>query len=248
MQRQTPARAFTTKMAALAIAAGLGAVTLAALADGHSAPQPAIHTTGKGEVVVAPNRAWVQLGVQSTQTGLAAAQAEVDATVQRFLKLTDDLGIDRKHVQSAQLSVSPQYEWTDKPRKRNLVGYQVSRGLTVDLRQLDLLGALLTRSINLGVNQSSGPQFDHTERDALYREALASATRDAKAQAAAMADALGVGLGPALELSAHAQHQPRPMRTMAMRMASDESAGAEQSYEAGQIVVQAQVNAKFAMQ
>lgn len=234
-------------LTALILAAGLFIAAPLAQAQTDGERIPAIHTTGKGEVVTEPDRAWVQLGVQATQTELASAQAEVDATVQRFLKLTDDLGIDRQRVQSAQLSVSPQYEWMDKPRKRKLVGYQVSRSLTVDLRELDQLGALLTRAIKLGVNQSSGPRFDHTERDALYRQALALATRDAKAQAGAMADALGVGLGRALELSAHGQQQPRPVHTMAMRMAADESSGAEQSYEAGQIVVQAQVNAKFAM-
>lgn len=246
MNRALPRR-FNSTIAAVAFAAGLIAAVPAAVAHDDSSKQPAINTNGKGEVVVEPNRAWVQLGVQSTQTELAAAQAEVDAVVQRFLKLTDDLGIARKHVQSAQLSVSPQYEWDDKPRKRTLVGYQVSRGLTVDLRDLDRMGALLTRAVKLGVNQSSGPRFDHTERDALYRQALALATRDAKAQAAAMADALGVSLGQALELNAHGQSQPRPVQAMAMRMASDESGGAEQSYEAGQIVVRAQVNAKFAM-
>ena len=235
------------KMAALAMAAGLGVATPAALAQNHKPEQPSINTAGKGEVVAAPDRAWVQLGVESTQTELAAAQAEVDATVQRFLKLTDELGIERKHVQSAQLSVSPQYEWTDKPRKRNLVGYQVSRGLTVDLRALDKLGALMTRALKLGVNQSSGPRFDHTDRDALYRNALALATVDAHTQAQTMASALGLGLGPALELSAHGQSQPRPVQMMAMRASVDESSGAEQSYEAGQIVVRAQVSAKFAI-
>ena len=167
--------------------------------------------------------------------------------MQRFLALTDELGIARQHVQSAQLRVSPQYEWDDKPRRRNLVGYQVSRGLTVDLRDLDRLGALLTRSVKLGVNQSSGPRFDHTERDRLYREALGHATRDARAQAQAMASALGVQLGRALELTAQGHHRPQPVRAMAMRMASDSAEGAEQSYESGQIVVEAQVGARFAM-
>lgn len=240
-------RSIRTRLAAFAVAAGLAAAAPGVMAHGDKPEQPSIHTTGKGEAMAEPDRAWVQMGVESTRKELADAQSDVDASVQRFLKLTDELGIARKHVQSAQLSVSPQYEWTDKPRKRNLVGYRVSRGLTVDLRKLELLGALLTRALKLGVNQSSGPQFDHTDRDALYRQALALATVDAHTQAQTMASALGVGLGPALELSAHGQSQPRPVQAMAMRMASDESSGAEQSYEAGQIVVQAQVNAKFAM-
>ena len=230
-------------------AASLFAVSLAAAQPAAAAgePTPAIHTTGTGEVVVAPDRAWVNLGVQATHEDLQAAQTEVDKTVQRFLALTDELGIARQHVQSAQLRVSPQYEWDDKPRRRNLVGYQVSRGLTVDLRDLDRLGALLTRSVKLGVNQSSGPRFDHTERDRLYREALGHATRDARAQAQAMASALGVQLGRALELTAQGHHRPQPVRAMAMRMASDSAEGAEQSYESGQIVVEAQVGARFAM-
>lgn len=240
-------RPIRTQFAALAVAAGLAAAAPGVLAHNDKPEQPTIQTTGVGEAIAAPDRAWVQLGVESTSKTLAAAQSDVDDSVQRFLKLTDELGIARKHVQSAQLSVSPQYEWTDKPRTRNLVGYRVSRGLTVDLRDLDLLGSLLTRALKLGVNQSSGPRFDHTDRDALHRQALALATVDAHTQAQTMASALGVGLGPALELSAHGQSQPRPVQAMAMRMASDESSGAEQSYEAGQIVVRAQVSAKFAM-
>ena len=73
----------------------------------------------------------------------------------------------------------------------------MSRQVEVELRDLEKLGQLLERSIDLGVNQVGDPRLDSSKRQDLEREALAKAVADARLNAEAVAKAAGARLGAA---------------------------------------------------
>src|SRR5690606_23570202 len=136
------------------------------------------------------------------------------------LKLTRELQIDQKYVSTTRISVRPEYNWDNEARERNLIGYFVSRQVQVDLRELDKLGVLLERSLDLGVNQAGDPQLNSSKRRDLEREALAQAVADAKANAETVARAAGGRLGAPRTISASGGYAPPPMpmmRAMAMQ-------------------------------
>ena len=146
--------------------------------DDHGADEfdaRTIAVSGQGEIQAEPDRAIVTLGVESRKPKMEDARAEVAKTVDAVLKLTRDLKIDPKYVRTTRINVQPEYNWDNNARERNLIGYYVSRQVEVDLRDLDKLGQLLERAIDLGVNQLGDPRLDSSKRRDLEREALAKA-------------------------------------------------------------------------
>ena len=187
--------------------------------------------------------------MEAREPTLEAARQRAYRTVEGLLKLTKELGIPDRQVDSTRLAVMPEYVWDEKTRQRRLVAYQVSRTVGIDLRDLQKLGVLLERGMSLGANQAGDPVLDHSRRRDLEREALALATRDAARNAGVMATALGMAAGSARSLNANQDSSaPVPfavaMSTRAAPMAVAD-AGAPQSYRGGEIVFRASVNASF---
>lgn len=209
-------------------------------------PEPrTIMVSGQGEVRAEPDKAMLQLGVESRKPTLEAARADVAKAVEAALKLTRDLKIEQKHVRTTRLNVQPEYNWDNEARERNLIGYYVSRTIEVDLRDLDKLGQLLERAVDIGINQVSDPQLDSSKRRDLEREALAQAVQDARLNAEAVAKAADARLGPPRTISANSGFVPPPvplMRTKAMAM---EAADSAQSYQTGQMGFTATVQVQY---
>jgi uncharacterized protein len=213
----------------------LASMLLAASAFAAEEQPRTIMVSGQGEIQAEPDRASVQLGVESRKPKLEEARAEVAKTVEAALKLTRDLKIDPKYVRATRVNVQPEYNWDDKARERHLIGYYVSRQIEIDLRDLDKLGQLLERAFDLGINQVGDPQLDSSKRRELEREALAKAVQDARLNAEAVATAAGARLGSPRTISASSGFVPPPipMRNKAMAMAAESDAA--QSYQSGQM-------------
>ena len=234
----------------MALAAALSLLLAAAgpvLADtaANVACTRTVTVTGTGEVMADPDRAQLTLGVESRKLKLDDARAEVLHTVEAVLKLTRDLAIDPKYVHATRISVQAEYNWNNAPKERRLTGYFVSRQVQIDLRDLDKLGALVERSIDLGVNQVGDLQLDSSRRADLQRAALTQAVEDARQTAETLARAAGGKLGPARTLSASGQIMgPMPMRSQlkVMSMAADGGAG---SYQSGQLTFTGTVQAEY---
>jgi uncharacterized protein len=226
----------------------LASVLTASSALAHDDTRPRILTVGgTGEVSVVPDRADVGLAVEASERSLEEAEKGVTEAVARVLKVCDELGIPRNLVGSAQLMVQPQYE-TGKiiSGRPKIVGYIVSRQLSVDLRDLSRLGRLLQGAVDAGANQVSGPSFGSSRKDEHQRAALAKAAEDAQANARELAKTLGVKLGRLHSLSASEAggEPPREMYATRMKaMVGQESAAA--SYEPGEIKFHASVTAEY---
>jgi len=225
---------------------GLIALSLApfAAAVAEDARPRTVNVSGMGEVAAEPDLARIMLGVEARKPTLAEARTEVNATVERVLKLTRDLRIDPKHVNATRVQVQPEYNWNPKDRKRVLLGYVVSRQVQVELRDLEQLGALLERAVDAGVNQMGDPALDSSRRKELEREAMSRAVQDARLNAEALAGAAGVRLGPVRSLNGAASSPPMPMFRAQVAMA-DAAAPPEASYQPGEMKFSASVNAEY---
>jgi len=232
-------------------AALLGAMTASAmLLSGmtHAAGEERLRTitvSGQGEVQAEPDRAVVQLGIESRKPKMEDARAEVTKTVDAVLKLTRDMQIDPQYVRATRINIQPEYNWDNNTRERHLIGYYVSRQIEIDLRDLDRLGRLLERSFDLGVNQASDPRLDSSKRRDLEREALAKAVQDARLNAEAVAKAANARIGAPRSISASSGYvqPPMPMRMKAVAMA--ESVDASQTYQSGQMTFNGSVQIEY---
>jgi uncharacterized protein YggE len=109
---------------------------------------------------------------------------------------------------------------------RKLLGYNVSRQIEVDRRNLEQLGQLLQSATDPGVKELSEPRLDSSRRAELEREALAKAVGDARLNAdTLLVKAAGGRLGPVHSVSASCNAVAPPMPFLSRRGVMAEAAG-----------------------
>jgi uncharacterized protein YggE len=207
-------------------AAGLLAPQPAAQAQEAGAPQPGVITvSAEGVAAVAPDMAVISLTVlREAET----ARAALDANNEAMGKVLDAMkaeGIAERDLQTGAFSIQPRWVYPDSstaPREApSIVGYTVHNMLTVRIRDLTRLGAILDTSVSLGVNQGGDVMFTNDDQEAIRDQARADAVARARAKAAQMTEALGVGLGRITQISECALGgQPVPMMRAEMAMAA----------------------------
>lgn len=214
---------------------------------GEEHPVRTVSVSGSGEVSAEPDLAHVTLGIEARRPAMKEARTEVATTLERVLRLTRDLGIDPKYVNATRLQVQPEYSWNEQDRKRVLLGYLVSRQVQVELRDLEQLGPLLERAVDVGVNQVGDPVLDSSRRKDLEREAMGRAVEDARLNAETLARATGMRLGPVRAVNGSAAGPPVPMYRHAVAM-SDAPAPPpppEETYQPGQLKFGASVSVVY---
>lgn len=233
-----------------AVAAVLAfSLSMPARAADHTHDRRSVNVSGRGEVAVTPDRARVSMQVTTTKTDVRAAQADVSRVVRDYLGQLKGLGIAETDIGTAGLTIQPEYDYGPKGRK--FLGYRVTRGIEIVVRDLDKIGDVLLKATAAGINDVSDPQLESSKAEALGREALAKAADDARAKAKVLADTLGAKLGPIHTLNANAEFVPAPVafkgRVMAMASADGvaESGNDAIGFSAGQIRYTASVNADF---
>jgi uncharacterized protein len=226
----------------------LSAMVLLALpAMAMADDEPAVTATGEGRVEVAPDIAWLSFGISARRPTVAEARDEVARGVSRLITLARESGLADEHIATAALSVSPDYDWDPETRQRNLLGYSVTRHVTLRLADLGRLGELTEKALAIGVTEASPALFDTSRRAELEAEALAAAARDARAQAETMARALGVGVGAPLRIEASGPGMGPPEPRMRLAMAEADASGGAETYQPGLIRLTARVTASFAL-
>jgi uncharacterized protein len=223
---------FRSVVAALLAFGPLGSVAPAFAADDTAR---IVSVGGEGEIVAQPDLAFVTLG------------AEVAKTVDAVLALTRALKIDPKLVNATRLQVQPDYSWNERDRKSVLIGYVVSRQVEVELRDLELLGPLMERAVDAGVNQVGDARLDSSRRKELEREALVLAVKEARLNAETLAGAAGARLGAVRSLASSSSPPVLPMYRAEMMKADAMAAPAPpaQTYQPGEMRFRSQVSAQY---
>ena len=159
-----------------------------------------VTVTGEGTVAAAPDNAMIRLGVSSqAKTARAASDANAkDMTV--VLAAIKESGVADRDIQTTSLSLQPQYD-PSKAGAARLIGFQVSNQVTVKIRDIDRLSAVLDRAIAAGANEMSGIEFIVSEQAKLLDQARTAAIADARRKAELYADAAGMKVGRVMAIS-----------------------------------------------
>lgn len=181
--------------AILTLALGM-AVTPAALIAQETSRQ--ITVIGTGAVEAAPDTALVTAGVETQSEAAAEALAGANAAITSVFAVLEDAGVARPDIQTSQLSLEPVWQQPDDvvdvdPR---VVGYRASNIVTIRVRAVDRLGAVIDALTRAGANRILGIAFEIADPRPLLEEARGLAIADARTKAAAMSEAAGVTLGP----------------------------------------------------
>jgi uncharacterized protein YggE len=158
-------------------------------------PLPTVLALGEGAVDAAPDAARVVIGVQVAKSGLAAARGEAASRVDAAIAAVKAAGIDAWDIQTSGYRVRPLRDIGPDGHPTTTRGYEVRNAVTVTVRDLDALPAVLDAATAAGANQVQGPEFflQHPEEatDEARRLAMATARRHAELLAAAEGATLG---------------------------------------------------------
>ncbi|MBW6505536.1 MAG: SIMPL domain-containing protein [Rhodobacteraceae bacterium] len=184
-------------------------------------PVPAQMTvTGEGRSIAAPDMASLNLGVVTR--GLTAAEAlgaNSAALAAVLARLAAD-GIASRDIQTSGLSVSARYDYSDTGEGR-VLGYDARNMVTVRVRDLPALGALIDAAFAAGTNEFNGLSFGLADDRAATDAARRAAVADARARAALYAEAAGVSLGRIVTIAESAGNEvPQPMSLRAASLAA----------------------------
>lgn len=196
-------------MAVLTLSLAGAAVAQEPPAPGAEPPRRIV-VTGEGRVEAAPDLATLTAGVQTEATDAAAALGATSAAMEGVLAALAAAGIAPQDMQTSQLSVDPL--WADDGAGTARVrGYSASNLVTVRVRDVARLGAVIDAAGAAGANRVFGIGFEIAEPRAQLDAARERAVADARARAELLARAAGVTLGPVLSIREGGAPAPGPM-------------------------------------
>jgi uncharacterized protein YggE len=155
-----------------------------------------LSVAGTGEAFLAPDIAYIYVGVHTEKLTAAEAVAENTTQTNAVIEAITEFGIPARDVRTTNFSIWPMDKYdplTGTPTGEKT--YAVDNTVYVTVRDLETLGDLLDTVIQAGANTVNSVQFDVSDKDEALQTARAEAIKDAEAQAQALAEAAGLTLG-----------------------------------------------------
>ncbi|MFN3913290.1 SIMPL domain-containing protein [Hyphomonas sp.] len=191
--------------------------------------EPVVRVSAEGEASVAPDTAIVSFSVVRNSETAEVAVGENGTAMAAVTAALKAEGIEARDLQTSNFSIYPQYRQSEPQdgvvEPPQVVGYEVTNTLTVKIRDIAKVGAILDRSVKLGVNQGGQITFTNDDPEAALAEARKQAVEKGMAKARALTEAAGVKLGPVIEISEGGNQQTPPQPIYRMAMAKEASDG-----------------------
>lgn len=144
--------------------------------------------TGKGQVTAVPDIAVLRLGVETIGENLTAIQSENARISQAVLQAIKQLGIT--DIKTAFYTINKVYDYVDNRQIDK--GYSVRNILEIRTRNMDQVGKVIDVAVAAGANIVDFIEFEVSEPDIYYLQALNMAVEDAKQKALSIADTLDI--------------------------------------------------------
>lgn len=203
----------------------------------------AVRVTGTAEVLVVPDRAVIDIGVEKQDPNATVAKHAEDAAARRILATLRANGIDDKDIQTTFLSLQPRVNYR-KESKTSYSYFVASQRLTVTVRDLAKLDALLESVIKVGGNRIDSIEYEVGDMRKYRDQARDLAVKAAREKARALAQALGQDIGKAQAIEEPSnQFGGGTANTMYVYAAPGRVAGATTA--AGQTTISASVTVSF---
>lgn len=202
--------------AAPALAAALAGIALLSWGTGSANAQaqqpPAITVSGEARISAAPDLAEIDGGVTTEAKTAGEATQANNTAMAAVLAALKNAGIADTDLQTSRLSLQPQSSANrsgDGPVR--IVGYRAANRVTVRIRDIGKVAAVIDTLTGAGANTISGISFSVSQASKLLDEARIQALADARRKAEIYAKAAGVALGEPLNISEGPISGPVPM-------------------------------------
>lgn len=172
-----------------------------------SVREPELTASGRGETRLAPDYAYVTIGVTNQAQNAVDAASENARRFESILGALHSFGLNDRQLLTSRYNLTQNYEYPkNAPPKPS--GFTARSTIRAEVRRLEDLGKLIDASIASGATEVSGVQFLASNTDEARRSAMTEAVRQARADADAMARAAGGTLGRLIALNSGGISQP----------------------------------------
>jgi uncharacterized protein YggE len=238
----TKLRTIASIITACAVA---GIVALAIPANGAgTADNRYITVTGVGTVSVVPDAVRFNATVSTLASTNAAALSSASKSAAAVRAALKDKGIAVKDIRSANISVYPEYNWTQETGTK-ITGYRASQSFDVLVRKAADAGTIIEAVVTAGGdNIQLGGVIPTTLNPATAsEEARAAAVVNAKSKATSYAKLLGTSVGKVLSL----EEQSSPVYSSPFPMAKAEAADSAVQIDLGEQDVTVTITVRWAL-
>jgi uncharacterized protein YggE len=220
-------------------------------AQAQTPPERSVTVQADGEARAEPDIAFLNAGVEATAPTPREALAQVNTQVQQVTATLRRLGVADADIQTSGINL---YAITapDRPAvvaagpggptgpgTPQVVGYHASNSVSVTLRDLARVDAMLDGLLEAGITNLNGLRFGIRDTRALHERALANAVEQARPLAEAAARAAGLTVG---EVTAIVEESSGGVTSDIASPAFDRSGGA---VEVGSLTLRVRVKVTF---
>jgi uncharacterized protein YggE len=223
-------------------------------------PDRSIHVTGTAVVNVPPDRALIQLGVQSNGKTPKEVQARNAGTIQDVIKAVKALGVEAKDISMDHYVIEPLYKPDDSLQ---IDGYRIYNVISITMRDVDKTSEAIAAAFQEGANQVVNVEFYTSELRKYRDQAREMAMKAASEKATALSQAAGADTDCVLNITenswsyfngwgwwngGNSQNVWTQNAVQNVAPSSNEPPSSEDTpVSAGQISVRAQVDVTFAL-
>ena len=178
------------------------ALLVSACAPAGNASVRTLTVSGSGDAFLAPDIAYIYVGVHTEAASAAEAVADNTTQTEALIQAIQEFGIPANDIRTTNFSIWPMDRYdpsTGLPSGEKV--YAADNTVYVTVRDMGTLGDLLDTAVQAGANTVNSIQFDVAEKSEALQEARADAVADARSQAEALAQAAGLTLGEIRSIS-----------------------------------------------
>ncbi|HET7376778.1 MAG TPA: SIMPL domain-containing protein [Anaerolineae bacterium] len=219
-------------------ASGLNAPSAQATVDNSG-----INVSGTGRVMIKPNMATVNVGVETVSTTLAEATSQSNTKTAAIIDKIKSLGVAEKDIQTSAYNISPVTNQPKQGESPKITGYRVNNQLNVTIRKIDDVGKILDAVVAAGANNVYGISFGVDDPTPYQQQARAAAVKEAQDKAGQLAKAAGITLGKVIAIN-EGVSTPGPV----FRGAAPSALAADVPVATGELEINISVDMRFAIQ
>ena len=183
------------KIKTLAAAAVVAVSLFSMQGDAMAAEANTISVRGIAKQEVAPDMAYLTLGISVKGDTAESVRTQVAEASQKVRRALLGMAISENNIQSSSYNLYPDYENVNGKNKQK--GY-ANTTLRIKVDDLKKLGDIIDKTVQEGVTNVNQVSFALSEESNVQRQLLAAAVDNARAKAAIVANAGGRNLGEML--------------------------------------------------
>jgi uncharacterized protein len=144
-----------------------------------------LSVSGNAITKLRPDRAFISLGVETTDTIAKESLAANSLSMNRVISALRNLGIMENETSTSVFSIFPNYNYTESGTRLNITGFTVTNSIQIESSKADNVSSWIDTAIAAGVNNINTIEFTISNkkledtRNMLIEEAVSNARQKA---------------------------------------------------------------------